>query len=95
MTESRYDNSTWVDMKSATRTQRGFAKVEIPDTHGCIVRLQRSSSAEEACVWIFTDDPKGIYADGKPAPHLNAEQARQVAEVLIAFADQEDYDART
>lgn len=73
------------------RTNRGFAYKEYKDTRGCVVRVQRSSSAEQSCVWIFTDDPNHVYTDGKPAPHLNRTQARRVANALLAFANEEDY----
>lgn len=73
-----------------THTIRGFAKVEVTDTRGCICRIQRSSSAELDAVWIFCDDTKGVYLDGKPAPHLDRNQALKVARALMAFADNED-----
>lgn len=71
-------------------TERGFAYVEVVDTRGCIARIARSSADPLDCVWIFTDDPKGVYTTATPAPHLNAKQARKVAEALLAFANGED-----
>ena len=76
------------------KTTRGFSLVKIEDTRGCICRIQRSSSADEDAVWIFCDDPDDLYENhGKasPHPHLNADQARQVAKALLYFADGEDY----
>ena len=64
---------------------------EVTDTRGCICRVQRSSAACVDAVWIFCDDPKGVY-DCNPAPHLDADQAREVARALLAFADNADYE---
>jgi len=75
-----------------THTNRGFAKIEVTDTRGCICRVQRSSAACVDAVWIFCDDPNGAYQDGKPSPHLDADQAREVARALLAFADNADYE---
>lgn len=69
------------------RTNRGFAKIEVMDTRGCVCRVQRSSAAYTDAVWIFCDDPDGAYSDGDPRPHLDADQAREVAGALLAFAD--------
>ncbi len=69
------------------KTHRGFSLRTVTDPRGCVVRIQESSAACHRCVWIFTDDPNGVYRDGKPAPHLNAAQARRVAKALLAFAD--------
>lgn len=69
------------------KTQRGFWYKSYKDSRGCIVRIQRSSSACEDCVWIFTEDPAGVYLDGKPSPHLTRQQARRVANALLMFAD--------
>ena len=76
------------------RTERGFAKIDVVDTRGCICRVQRSSEAEYGAVWIFCEDPNGVYTDGKPYPHLNSNQAREVANALLAFADYEDYKSK-
>lgn len=73
-----------------TLTNRGFAKIEVTDTRGCICRVQRSSAACFDAVWIFCDDPNGVYRNGNPSPHLNADQAREVARALLAFAEGED-----
>ena len=75
-----------------THTNRGFAKIEITDTRGCICRVQRSSAACVDAVWIFCDDPHGVYRDGNAHPHLDADQAREVARALLAFADNADYE---
>jgi len=73
-----------------THTNRGFAKIEITDTRGCICRVQRSSAVLIDAVWIFCDDPNGVYGDGNASPHLDADQAREVARALLAFADNAD-----
>jgi len=90
-----YGCAYWTDWErgmqpDVTKTNRGFCKIEVTDTRGCICRIQRSSSVEDDAVWIFCDDPHGVYRDEDPSPHLNAEQARAVARALLAFADGKD-----
>ncbi len=72
------------------RTGRGFAiYTEFPETRGCTVRVQESSSVQRAC-WIFCTNA-GAYTDRKVgvdvAPHLTPAQARRVAKALMRFAD--------
>lgn len=69
------------------RTARGFALyAEVKDDRGVITRIQRSSAIGARRCWVFVDDPGGVYADGKPAPHLSPAQARRVAAALLKFA---------
>lgn len=78
------------DMK-ATHTNRGFAKIEVTDTHGCICSVQRSSAACIDAVWIFCNDPNDPNDPDDLHPHLDADQAREVAWALLAFADGADH----
>lgn len=55
----------------------------IRDTKGATVTVRTSSAACESCVWVFCT---GL--DGEDAsPHLNAKQARRLADALTRFAD--------
>lgn len=70
------------------KTNRGFTIYgEVPDSRGCIVRVQQSSAWGMEHAWIFTDDPNGVYTDGKPSPHLTKDQAKLVIEALQRFVD--------
>lgn len=75
-----------------TYTDRGFGKMDIEDSRGCLCRVQRSSAADLDAIWIFCYDTKGVYKGSNPHPHLTSDQARQVAKALLAFADGEDFD---
>lgn len=74
---------------------RGLANyTELLDTKQQRVRVQASSSAEEA-VWIFCEhnkyEQKRIDQGGKkwcPHPHLDVFQALQVSEALLRFANE-------
>jgi len=67
-------------------TQRGFAiYANVHDAYGTLVRVQKSSSAEEARCWIFCQPHLNLRV---PAPHLNVEQARVVRDALTAFIDE-------
>ena len=79
------------------RTPRGFALyTDFTDTEGYRVRVQKSSLATAARVWIFCNDKDGN--DGvvhlgtwqSYSPHLSKAQARRVAKALLRFADGED-----
>ena len=78
------------DLNRST-TERGFTIYdEFIDTYGTGVRVQESSSAEEARVWIFTDgEARG---SGSGTPHLNVEQARRVRDALDAFIGEHGQD---
>ena len=65
-------------------TDRGFETfIELTDTHGQRVVVRESSADPLEHVWIFCGPPGTI----SPSPHLNAEQARAVAEALMAFVE--------
>jgi hypothetical protein len=72
-------------MNESTRrfTERGFEDFcSFRDVYGSRIVVRQSSLATEDCVWIFAqDNPHQEY----PAPHLNVEQAKIVAEALLAF----------
>lgn len=72
------------------RTKRGFAYNETEDTRTCSARVQRSSAAMEEAIYLFCDDPNGVYPSSHPTPHLSHDQARQVALALLAFANNFD-----
>lgn len=72
------------------RTQRGFPFSKTEDTRTCFARVQRSSTATEEAIYLFCDDPNGIYNTVPAAPHLSHDQARQVALALLAFANNFD-----
>jgi hypothetical protein len=72
------------------RTLRGFPFSKTEDTRTCFARVQRSSTATEEAIYLFCDDPNGIYSTVPAAPHLNHDQARQVALALLAFANNFD-----
>jgi hypothetical protein len=74
--------------ESVKTTERGFMVYgEIEDSRGCVVRVQESSIIGEPHVWIFVDDPNGVYTHGKPSPHLTREQAIKVVTALHRFID--------
>ncbi len=63
-------------------TQRGFAIYgSLTDNRGHTVRVQESSAANEAHVWIFTT----VGTDEGNEPHLTVEQARRLRDMLDAF----------
>lgn len=70
-------------------TERGFIIYdEFTDTYGNQVRVQESSAATCAKVWIFCND--GCFPAKKEMPHLNVEQARRVRDALDAFISEHD-----
>lgn len=74
------------DRKQSDRqfTERGFEDfTEFRDVYGSKITVRESSLATESCVWIFATDNPQIK---EPSPHLNAEQAKMVADALYAFA---------
>jgi len=72
------------------RDSRGLMEMSLSDTRGCRCRIKRSSAAEQDCVWIFCDDTHNVYQGNQPHPHLNAQQAREVAKALLCFAEGDD-----
>jgi len=79
------------------RTPRGFAVFgRVTDGRGNVVRVQESSAAEGRFCWVFTrdeDDHSVVPCVAAPggysavAPHLNPAQARELAALLLRFAD--------
>jgi hypothetical protein len=62
-------------------TPRGFAVyAELVDRYGSRVRVQKSSAAEEPCVWISAKS-----GEEPTSPHLTVEQARRVRDGLDVF----------
>jgi len=74
-------------------TSRGFEYIDVEDSSGCIVRIQRSSVWGMEHVWIFCNDPNGVY-DKEPRPHLNPEQAIKVAQALLYFATKDEWEEK-
>ena len=71
-------------MTNRTATVRGFIVYDkFIDTYGNEVRVQESSSAEGARIWIICHDVGSPAKD--EAPHLNVEQAKRVRDALDAF----------
>ncbi len=69
------------------KTPRGFdVYTKLVDTYGSEVRVQKSSSADLAAVWIFCHNK----TDKEMAPHLSPSQARQIAAALNEFADENE-----
>jgi hypothetical protein len=70
-------------------TPRGFGTyAEFVDRYGTPIRVQQSSLATEAAVWIFTEDnPAFTDPANPPSPHLTVDMARQMIEGLQAFVD--------
>ena len=67
------------------RTQRGFEDyLEAQDADGNAFRVRQSSNAEQACVWIFTDQVTGQHLgrDVHAALHLNEESAKALRNAL-------------
>jgi hypothetical protein len=65
-------------------TPRGFTIYDqFTDGYRSEIRVQESSSAEDARVWIFAEPPN--LDDPPPAPHLDVEQAKRVRDALDAF----------
>lgn len=70
-------------MPDRTVTPRGFTIYDqFTDTYGSDIRVQESSSAEEARVWIFAT---AAQSGAGASPHLNVEQAGRVRDALDAF----------
>lgn len=59
----------------------------IKDSHGSTFRVQSSSAATEAAVWIFTDQVTGRHLghDMHAALHLRAGQVRQLRAALLEW----------
>lgn len=71
-------------MTERSTTERGFTIYdEFTDTYGNEVRVQESSAATGAKVWIFCND-RGLPAK-EEAPHLDVEQAKRLRDALDAF----------
>lgn len=69
------------------RTVRGFGLGTFRDCYGAEASVQDSSSAEGAKCWLGLD--AGTHVEGKclARMHLTQEQAREIAAVLLRFAD--------
>jgi len=61
-----------------TTTKRGFRTFEFEDYYGCPCRLQESSLATEAALWLGVD---------REAMHLNEERVRWLVRVLSAWLE--------
>jgi hypothetical protein len=83
---------------AAEYTQRGFAIYgRVTDRQGSIIRMQRSSTMSKPKYRVFVNDSEGReFRVGVPgcdhsvavvSPHLNAVEARRLAALLVAFAD--------
>jgi hypothetical protein len=83
---------------AAEHTPRGFAVYgRVTDGYGSVVRVQRSSAMGEPRCRVFINDSRGrefvtgiAGCEGGVAvvsPHLNATEARALAALLVAFAD--------
>ncbi len=65
-------------------TERGFTVYdEFTDTYRDDVRIQESSAATGARVWIFCN--KHGFPQESASPHLDVEQAKRVRDALDAF----------
>lgn|GEM_PF-4122640 len=74
-------------------TERGFTGyAQLEDSYGADVRVQDSSAAEAAHVWIFIEG--GQVGDNDGSAHLNEDQARQVRDALTAFLDDDPLEER-
>ncbi len=63
-------------------TERGFGIYgRLTDNRGHEIRVQDSSAASGAYVWIFTS----VGTDEGSDPHLSVEQAKQLRDMLDAF----------
>ena len=83
------------------KTQRGFSKIEFKDRYGVSCSLQKSSLADEDCIWLGVDQIKPeILHEGKwipyPIPtdvflssrmHLTQEQVKDLLPYLLHFAE--------
>ena len=95
MSDENIDTS--IGGNAEERTQRGFAIYgRIVDSHGNVTRVQRSSAMGGPYCHVFTKDGDGrdvvpcVGARGNVlsvSPHLDATQARALAALLVAFAD--------
>lgn len=69
-------------------TKRGALVGEFVDRYGASCSIQESSYPDEECVWLGVE----VDAMGEVTPggrmHLTREQARQLAEVLLYFAQE-------
>ena len=73
-------------------TERGFEDFcEFVDTNGSRIVVRQSSSAGVDAVWIFASDNPHME---HPSPHLNFEQAKIVADALLAFVLRYDLEAK-
>ena len=86
---------------AAEHTPRGFAVYgRVTDGRGNVVRVQRSSAVGDPHCYVFVNDSDGReFRVGVPgcdhgvsvvSPHLNATEARALAALLVAFADDAD-----
>ena len=86
---------------AAEHTPRGFAVYgRVTDGRGNEVRVQRSSVVGDPHCYVFVNDSDGReFRVGVPgcdhgvsvvSPHLNATEARALAALLVAFADDAD-----
>lgn len=95
MTTDRDDISGTAD----EYTERGFAIYgKVTDDRGNVTRVQRSSAVGGPYCYVFTQDAQGRRAyfhlgdPCTPAPHLTAQQARDLAALLLRFADDAEGD---
>lgn len=71
---------------NASLTNRGFGLIQFKDLYGVDCRIQDSSSAEKACLWIGTE---------KDSMHLTRQMVKQLLPVLNEFVKQGDWLFRT
>lgn len=69
------------------KTTRGFRLIEFHDIYATPCSLQESSLACPPAIWLGVDDHSDDRKGGRM--HLDREQARWLAELLMRFADGE------
>lgn len=84
-------------LPSLEYTPRGFAIYgRVTDDRGNVTRVQKSSAVGGPYCYVFTHDEEGrevVPCVGAPcgysavSPHLTAAQARELAALLLRFAD--------
>jgi hypothetical protein len=80
-------------MAERSTTERGFVIYdEFTDVYGDDVRIQESSSATGARVWIFCKSKPAFPQEGT-SPHLNVEQAKRVRDALNVFISEHSDEA--
>lgn len=72
------------------KTSRGFARGDFKDRYGAACSIQKSSLAEEDCIWLGCDHAEKHHVTGEPVGarmHLTQDMAADLIPLLQRFVE--------